>query len=90
MPTYPMETHDGSAVRYVIDSKGRIVGLYNPNTNVDQYEPWDDLRFPAQSINPAGTAGPPTVDDTTYPGTLLFDFARTDLGDYRRQAGWRH
>ena len=33
---------------------------------------WDDLRFPAQGINPAGAAGPPTVDDTAFPGTLLF------------------
>ncbi len=33
---------------------------------------WEDLRFPAQSINPAGTANAPTIDTTTYPGTLLF------------------
>jgi hypothetical protein len=35
---------------------------------------WDDLRFPAQGINPAGAAAPPSVDDvlTSYPGTLLF------------------
>lgn len=33
---------------------------------------WDDLRFPAQGINPAGAAGPPTIDDVGYPGTLLF------------------
>jgi hypothetical protein len=33
---------------------------------------WDDLRFPASGINPAGTANAPTVDTTTYPGTLLF------------------
>lgn len=39
------------------------------------YPPWlcyEDLRFPAQGINPAGGATPPTVDATTYPGTLLF------------------
>jgi len=35
---------------------------------------WDDLRFPVQGINPAGTASPPTVDTTLtdFPGTLLF------------------
>ncbi len=44
-----------------------------------QGDAWDDLRFPSQSINPAGAAGPPTVDDTTYPGTLLFDHASTDV-----------
>lgn len=37
-----------------------------------EYLAWDDLRFPAQGINPAGTAAPPTLDDTTVPGTLLF------------------
>ena len=37
---------------------------------------WDDLRFPAQAINPAGAAAPPSVDATTaYPGSLLFDSA---------------
>lgn len=33
---------------------------------------WDDLRFPAQGINPAGTSNAPSVDTTTWPGTLLF------------------
>jgi hypothetical protein len=33
---------------------------------------WDDLRFPAQGLNPAGQAAPPTIDNTTFPGTLLF------------------
>lgn len=35
---------------------------------------WDDLRFPAQGINPAGAANAPTIDDvlTSFPGTLLF------------------
>ena len=35
---------------------------------------WEDLRFPAQGINPAGQAAPPAVDNgETAPGTLLFD-----------------
>ena len=35
---------------------------------------WDDLRFPAQGINPVGLAAPPAVDDvlTDFAGTLLF------------------
>jgi hypothetical protein len=34
---------------------------------------WDDLRFPVQAINLIGSASPPDVDTTTFPGTLLFD-----------------
>jgi hypothetical protein len=35
---------------------------------------WDDLRFPAQSINPPGTLVGPAIDDgeTDFPGSLLF------------------
>jgi hypothetical protein len=33
---------------------------------------WDDLRFPAQGINPQGNVAPPTVDSSVFPGTLLF------------------
>jgi hypothetical protein len=35
---------------------------------------WEDLRFPAQGINPAGSTAPPTVDEvlTSFTGTLLF------------------
>jgi hypothetical protein len=35
---------------------------------------WEDLRFPVSSVNPAGTASPPAVDETLtdFPGTLLF------------------
>lgn len=49
-----------------IDQWGNVV------TAADGY--WDDLRFPAQSINPAGSAAPPSVDTDTIPGTLLFAF----------------
>jgi hypothetical protein len=40
---------------------------------------WEDLRFPAQGINPAGSAAPPTVDDTTFPGTLLFSHSADNV-----------
>ena len=35
---------------------------------------WDDLRFPAQAINPVGTLSPPDRDavETSLPGTFLF------------------
>lgn len=35
---------------------------------------WDDLRFPAQGINPIGAASDPAVDTTLadFPGTMLF------------------
>lgn len=42
-----------------------------PGTSVT-FDVWDDLRFPAQGINPAGAADAPTVDTATRPGTLLF------------------
>lgn len=42
---------------------------------------WDDLRFPAQGINPAGAVDAPTVDTTLtdYPGTLLFSGAADNV-----------
>lgn len=42
---------------------------------------WEDLRFPAQGINPAGTASPPTVDEvlTSFPGTLLFSGSQENI-----------
>jgi hypothetical protein len=42
---------------------------------------WDDLRFPAQGINPAGAVAAPAVDTTeaAFPGTLLFDNATPEL-----------
>jgi hypothetical protein len=44
-----------------------------------QGEAWDDLRFPAQGINPAGAVDAPSVDTTDYPGTLLFVHNATKL-----------
>ena len=37
---------------------------------IDWSERWDDLRFPAQGINPSGPASPPDIDPDD--GTLLF------------------
>jgi hypothetical protein len=38
---------------------------------------WDDLRFPAQGVNPPGVASDPDVD--TSDGTLLFDDGSTEV-----------
>lgn len=40
---------------------------------------WDDLRFPAQGINPAGQTDAPSIDTTTFPGTLLFSASVVNL-----------
>lgn len=40
---------------------------------------WEDLRFPVQGINPAGSAAPPTVDQTTFPGTMLFSTSADNI-----------
>ena len=42
---------------------------------------WEDLRFPAQGINPAGAASPPAVDDvlTSFSGTLLFSGSQENV-----------
>jgi hypothetical protein len=40
---------------------------------------WTDLRFPASGVNPSGAASPPTPDDTTVPGTLLFEGAQENV-----------
>lgn len=40
---------------------------------------WEDLRFPAQGINPAGSAAPPSVDSTTVLGTLLFSGSQENI-----------
>jgi len=45
------------------------------NSTTTRDEEWDDLRFPAQAINPVGltaAAGQDTTE-TDFPGTLLFD-----------------
>ena len=61
---------------YVLVSQGGT----NKKATVDQLaaavfgEDWTDLRFPAQGINPAGAAAPPTVITSTsgYSGCLEF------------------
>lgn len=42
---------------------------------------WEDLKFPANSINPPGGIGGAAVDtvDSPFVGTLLFDPASTEI-----------
>jgi hypothetical protein len=79
-----------SRVMRLVDTSGRPIGFVDdigrtylvPAVEADAIPTsadfpvayWDDLRFPAQGINPAGATAPPTVDDvlTSFPGTLLF------------------
>ena len=52
---------------------------------------WEDLRFPAQAINPAGQASPPGVETTgVASGLLLFDAAGVEIvaGLAQMPHGW--
>lgn len=51
----------------------------NETTVVD--DEWDDLRFPAQAINPIGQTNAAGVDTTEsdFPGTLLFDNVTSEI-----------
>jgi hypothetical protein len=67
----PFLSNDPVVVRNVGDGYELVMrnGLVSQLTGA-----WDDLRFPVQAINPAGSAAPPAVDEvlTSFPGTLLF------------------
>jgi hypothetical protein len=56
--------------RYRLDSARKIIALQDPDG--DDYRGWDDLRFPAQAINPTGPEVAPTVATSGILGTLLF------------------
>lgn len=71
------------AVRVVRNPDGSLLGLYVDAEKLPVLfsDPlvWDDLRFPAQGINPAGSSAPPSVDTATFPGTLLFSSTQDNL-----------
>lgn len=54
---------------------------------------WEDLRFPAQGINPLGVSAPPAMDDvlTSFPGTLLFSGSQENVlaGIAQMPHGWK-
>lgn len=64
-----------------VDDAGSIIDITveGQRMNFVQSPRWDDLRFPAQGINPAGQTDAPSVDTTTFPGTLLFSGSTVNL-----------
>ena len=64
------DAQDAAILR--VDSQGNKIGVVEALV-------WDDLRFPAQGINPAGQVDSPTVDTATFPGTLLFSTSAVNL-----------
>lgn len=67
----PQDANRPAFVRRVGDGLELVM---HDNTTSQVTGAWDDLRFPVQGVNPAGTAAPPTIDETLtdFPGTLLF------------------
>ena len=65
--------------RYVITSGGWEEGFVG--VDGEPYISWDDLRFPAQAINPIGAVSDPavTTSETTYPGTLEFSGSQDNM-----------
>jgi hypothetical protein len=64
-----------TAPEWTLGADGAPNGLLKPDGSTwPALNVWDDLRFPAQAINPAGAAEAPTVDqdEAKFPGTLLF------------------
>ncbi len=55
----------------------KILSLLAENWFVNNEIRWDDLRFPAQAINPPGAVSDPDRDTTD--GTLLFDAGSTEI-----------
>jgi hypothetical protein len=86
------ESTDGTSAKRVYAAKVQRTTKdeYN-NTVTVEAGYWEDLRFPSQGINPAGSAAPPTVDDTTFPGTLLFASGADNLigGVAQLPHGWQ-
>lgn len=66
-------------VRYALDGSSQIAGFATKDSVDTPYLGWDDLRFPAQGINPAGATNAPTVDTSVVPGTLLFSGSAVNL-----------
>ena len=91
-PGYALESGLGTAAAtdvedYATASQGSLadtavqpavlLGALTPSELALTTAVWDDLRFPAQAINPAGAAAPPTVD--TDDGTLEFSASQQNI-----------
>jgi hypothetical protein len=61
---------DVAASGYVVSGANATLGVVTVENLILSNTSWDDLRFPAQGINPAGSAAPPSVNTTD--GTLEF------------------
>lgn len=57
-----------------IQANGLTIVTDTSGTHVEVPPRWDDLRFPAQGINPSGSPAPPSVDNdlSLFPGSLIF------------------
>jgi hypothetical protein len=53
------------------------------DTFISTTERWEDLRFPATSINPVGQVSPPTLNNTN--GTLEFSAAGVEIIAFQAQ-----
>lgn len=60
-----------------ITLSGDITGTGTDSITTTLSEKWDDLRFPASGINPAGSAAPPDIDNIL--GGLLFSASTEEI-----------
>jgi len=89
----------GSGTPIVVDiANGRLYILRNDEVIVDclllsDNGVWDDLRFPAQSINPGGAVAAPAVstDLNGFPGTLDFSGTQINIitGAFQMPHAWQ-
>jgi len=65
----------------LVDFLNNSTGISTVGTHLEEPPRWDDLRFPAQAINPAGAIAAPTVDTTltAFPGTLIFSGSQINI-----------
>jgi len=63
---------NGEVVSLTTEDDGDVI--FSKGVSSDELIAWDDLRFPANGINPVGAIADPVLDatETGFPGTLLF------------------
>jgi hypothetical protein len=80
---FSLETGKGYHLHAAMVSSG-TVGWRMEESNETVYLgdlEWEDLRFPAQAINPIGAVSDPSPDtsETAFPGTLLFSSSADNM-----------